>query len=286
MLSTSCSAGQQDRHSSTPHITPEQESLLATAEQLLLRECMENHGFEYQIVSDDTPTGVEEFRYLIDDPEWALEHGYGTELRREAVRARENDPNQRYFENLSPQRRAQALVAANGPAPVGLTATTPDGMELARSDQGCRSQADRELYGDLASWFQARTTADALPALRYQSVAQDPRYLEAVRPWAECMRAAGHDYATPADIRSALLAPHEALPPEQEVGLALAEAHCALDSGLARTATELEEEHGQELRERHRSALHTHRRLQTDALPRARLIVDEAEPTTVPRHRG
>ncbi|PDP88128.1 hypothetical protein CQJ94_08355 [Glycomyces fuscus] len=246
---------------------------------------MESHGFEYQIVSDNTSAEFEEFRYVIDDPSWAAEHGYGSRLQREAAELRENDPNHVYFTSLSPERRAQALVAANGPGPVGLTATTPDGMELGRSDQGCQSQADRELYGDLAAWFQARTTADALPALRHQLVVDDQRYLEAVRPWADCMRAAGHDYATPADLRAALPPPQDPLPWQEEVGLALAEARCALDSGLARTAADLDEQHGQELRERHRSALETQRRLQLDALPRARSVVGGAERATGPEHR-
>ncbi|MGW5877325.1 hypothetical protein ACWFMI_12350 [Nocardiopsis terrae] len=286
LLATSCAPGHEDRGTHARDVTPEEENLLETAGQLLLRECMESRGFEYQVVSGGTFADFDKFRYVIDDPEWASEHGYGTDLRREAAELRENDPNERYFESLPPERRAQALVAANGPSPVGLTATTPDGMELGRSDQGCQSQADRELYGDLASWFQARTTVEALPALRHQGVVNDPRYLEAVRPWADCMRAAGHDYATPADIRAALPPPQDPLPRQEEIGLALAEARCATDSGLARTVAELDEQHGQELRERHRSALETQRRLQLDALPRARTVVGEAERTEGPEHRG
>ncbi|WP_231972363.1 hypothetical protein [Nocardiopsis alborubida] len=285
LLTASCSPDQQTQDAPARDITPEEEELLETAGQILLRECMESHGFEYQIVSDKSAAEFEEFRYVIDDPSWAAEHGYGSRLQREAVELRENDPNQVYFAALSPERRAQALVAANGPSPVGLTATTPDGMELGRSDQGCQSQVDRELYGDLASWFQARTTVDALPPLRYQLVVDDQRYLEAARPWADCMRAAGHDYATPADIRAALPPPQDPLPRQEEVGLALAEARCALDSGLAQAAADLDEQHGRELSERHRSALETQRRLQLDALPRARSIVAGTERTTDPEHR-
>ncbi|WP_304455040.1 hypothetical protein [Nocardiopsis sp. YSL2] len=286
LLVVSCSAAQEDPNARAREVTAEEESLLERAGQLLLRECMEARGFEYQIVSDRAVTDIEQFLYVIDDPEWASEHGYGTELQREAAERRENDPNARYFESLPPELRARALVAANGPAPVGLTATAPDGMELTRSDQGCQSQADRELYGDLDSWFQARTTADALPALRHQHVIDDPRYQEAVRPWADCMRAAGHDHATPTELRAALPPPQDPLPRQEEIGLAQDEARCALDSGLARTAAALDEEHGQRLRERHSSALETQRRLRLDALPRARALVAEAERTPGPEHRG
>ncbi|WP_236743335.1 MULTISPECIES: hypothetical protein [Nocardiopsis] len=261
--------------------TPQEEATLERAEQLLLRECMRNHGFEYWIVSDDSPSpspsGPREFRYVIDDPDWAAEHGYGSGLQREATESQESDPNQRYFESLPKERRAAALRAANGPSPVGLTATAPDGMEFGRSDRGCQSWADRELYDDLPAWFQAETTVDALPQIRYQRVVGDPRYQEAVRPWAECMGAAGHDYATPTEVRGALPPPEDPLPREEEVGLALAEARCALDSGLAATAADLDEHHGEELQRLHRSAVEAKHRLQLDALPRARSVIEEAE---------
>ncbi|NYH55239.1 hypothetical protein HNR06_004828 [Nocardiopsis arvandica] len=257
--------------------TPQEEATLERAEQLLLRECMRNHGFEYWIVSDDSPSGPREFRYVIDDPDWAAEHGYGSGLQREATESQESDPNQRYFESLPKERRAAALRAANGPSPVGLTATAPDGMEFGRSDRGCQSWADRKLYDDLPAWFQAETTVDALPQIRYQRVVGDPRYQEAVRPWAECMGAAGHDYATPTEIRGALPPPEDPLPREEEIGLALAEARCALDSGLAATAADLDEHHGEELQRLHRSAVEAKHRLQLDALPRARSVIEEAE---------
>ncbi|ASU84045.1 hypothetical protein CDO52_15725 [Nocardiopsis gilva YIM 90087] len=255
--------------------TPQEEEALAKAEQLLLKECMEDKGFEYWIAIEEPQPETKDHRYVIDDPDWAEKHGYGSELQRERAELREKDPNRVYFESLPEERRADALRAANGPQPVGLRATTPDGMSLDRSDQGCTSQAQRELYGDLPAWFQARVTVDSLPEIRYQRVIGDPRYKEAAKPWAACMSAAGHEYATPLELRDALPPPEAPMPKEDEVDLATAEARCAVESGFADVVADLDSHYAGELRREYASALAEKRRLQLDALPRAYSVIGE-----------
>ncbi|MEV5431954.1 hypothetical protein [Streptomyces sp. NPDC052701] len=256
-------------------LTAREEDRLHRAEQLLLRACMRAQGFEYRPVPRNPVPEAREFPYVLDDVAWAREHGYGTDIRREAAEAREKDVNQRYFRSLPPARRAQALRAANGPDPNGITARTPDGMVLRRSTEGCHAQAERTLYGDLAAWFQAEVTLDSLSPMRHTRVPADPAFARAVEPWARCMRAAGHPYASPAHLRrDALPGPGEpALPRGQEIRLAVAEARCATTTGLARTARELDRTHALRLRHQYRSELNVAQRLRLGALPRAGEVI-------------
>ncbi|MEU1310891.1 hypothetical protein ABZ419_18645 [Streptomyces cinnamoneus] len=258
------------RHGSTARI----ERLLHDAEQLLLRSCMRRAGFDYHPVPGEPGTGERAFPYVLDDPAWAGRHGYGRDLQqRQRERAR-RDPNGAYFRSLSAPRRAQALLAANGPGPRGVSATLPTGGAVQRSDHGCVSDAQRRLYGDLKAWFQASTTVHAVDAMRRARVVADHRYARDLAVWAQCMRSAGHPYASPGQARAAALSGAE--PRARETALALAEVRCAERSGLAGTARELDARHGAALRRQYRGAIAEKARLQTEALPRARAVVNGA----------
>ncbi|MFC5144820.1 hypothetical protein [Streptomyces aureoversilis] len=257
--------------------TEAEKDVLHDAEQRLLRDCMGEHGFEYRTAVRQPVPEAREFPYVVDDTDWARRHGYGSDIERRLEEIRRDDPNQRYFRSLPAGRRAAALAAANGERPTGLTVKTPDGLRLTRSTQGRRAEAERRLYGDLGAWFQARSTMDALRQLRTGRVTADPAFAEAARPWARCMRAAGHDYADPAALRRALPPPEHPLPREREVALAVAEATCARESGLAVTARRLDGKYDTELRRRYRAAVNTGLRLQLAALPRARTLIGTGE---------
>ncbi|WP_223243737.1 hypothetical protein [Streptomyces sp. CBMA156] len=254
-------------------LTPAEEDLLHSAEQLLLRDCMRAKGFVYQPVARQPVPEAREFPYVIDDVEWARRHGYGRDIERRLEEIRTEDPNQHYFESLPADRKAPAIAAANGPRAEGLTARTPDGMPITRSPEGCTSQGQRTLYLDLAAWFQARVTMDSLASLRGEKVTADRELAGPTRGWAACMRAAGHDYADPAALRAAQPPRSQAWPREQETALAVAEAECAESSGLAVTAGRLDRKYDAELRQQYRSDAETWQRLRLAALPRARSVV-------------
>lgn len=261
-----------DRARSVRELTRQEKSVLHQAEEILLRDCMDERGFTYRMSAENPVPEARDFPYVIDDVAWAGEHGYGDDIQRKVKEVRTSDPNQRYFKSLSPRRKAAALKAANGASPRGLTARTPDGMVLTRSDEGCRADAERTLYGDdLQAWFQARSTAEALPELARQRVLKDPRFKRAVRPWARCMRNAGHAYDSPTELRTRL----GSRPEEQKVRLAVAEAKCARSSGLAETAKALDRKHNRKLRQQHRTEVNTALRLQLAAIPRARSVTEE-----------
>lgn len=263
-----------------PHeeITEADLGTLHLAEEVLLRDCLERAGFEYRTSPLEPGSDVKDFPYVIDDVAWAGRHGYGTDIQHELDEIRISDPNQLYFQSLPPERRAAALKAANGERPEGLTARTPDGMVLTRSDRSCRTDAERELYGDVQAWFQARSTITALTPMRNERVIADPRFTQAVLPWADCMRAAGHPYPSPAELRATLPPPEQPLPKDQEVQLALTEANCALNSGLADTAEMLDQQYDNELRRRYQHEVETADRLRLAALPHARPLAERADP--------
>jgi len=249
---------------------------LHTAEKVLLRECMKRAGFEYQITPEARVPGEREFPYVIDDIAWAQRHGYGTDIQRGLEKLRTDDPNQRYFHSLPAARQPAAIAAANGSKPTGLTAKDPEGMVMTHSDQGCQTAADRELYGDAQAWFQAKVTAQALKAMRVERASADPRFAAATEPWAACMHAVGHDYASPAKLRETLPPPEKPLPFHDEQRMAVAEATCALSSGLASTAKDLDAHYDTQLRQQYKHDMETEQRLKQAALPRARDIVRTA----------
>ncbi|MFD9451866.1 hypothetical protein ACFWBC_02045 [Streptomyces sp. NPDC059985] len=263
--------------------TAQEEDLLHTAEQLLLRDCMREAGFVYEPVPRQPVPEAKEFLYVVDDLDWAGRHGYGSDIERKHEQLRAEDVNQRYFQSLPQQRRAAAIGAANGPRPEGMTARTPDGLTITRSSEGCRSQAQRTLYPQLETWFRARVTMDSLPSLRGAKVLADGAFLDAARNWSTCMRAAGHDFKDPAAVRASLPPPERPLPRDQEVALAVAEAGCARTSGLAATAARLDRTYDAELRAQYRSDVETWLGLRTAALPRARSVIEADRGAATPR---
>ncbi|MGK5640914.1 hypothetical protein ACSNOK_21755 [Streptomyces sp. URMC 126] len=256
---------------------PRAERLLHRAEQLLLRSCMRQAGFDYHPVPGDAADTGRDSPYVLDDEVWAREHGYDRDRRERLRAAPERDPNRRYFASLPPERRAVALVAANGPRPDGVRAALPTGGVIQRSDRGCVSEAQRRLYGDLQEWFQVSATVRALEPLRRSRVTGDPRYVRDLAAWARCMRGAGHPYPSPADARAAALSPTHPMPRARETALATAEARCAVRSGLARTARRLDEVHRAELARGYKRDIDRKNALQARALPRARAVIDGHE---------
>ncbi|WP_163507086.1 hypothetical protein [Fodinicola acaciae] len=241
---------------------------LQVAEDILLRGCLRKLGFDFIVTDPRTLPQAREFPYVIDDVAWARQHGYGTDIQRAQDQARRNDPNAKYVQSLSSQRQAALLAAENGPSPSGLTITTVDGLQYSRNPHSCSSQAQQQLYGDLAGWFGSKASMDSIKYLRITTVQRDPAFLQAGHTWSACMQRSGYHYANPAAIRAA--------PPgtrTKEVQLAVAEATCASSSGLSATAASLDKHYDEILRTRYRGVVTTYERLRTNALPRARSIV-------------
>ncbi|MFG2781477.1 hypothetical protein ACGFY7_26980 [Streptomyces prunicolor] len=259
--------------SSTPRAAGSTAETLRLAEQLLIKKCMEKEGHKYWV----EPAGPDDvsvrFPYVVDDPAWARAHGYGTDLRRARETEVRSDPNQRYFHSVPAKTRAVLVSDLNGAQPQGLSARLPNGVRVSHSDQGCQATAQRQLYGDLQAWFRATRVTDSLAGMRVGLVTDDKRYQAAVKPWARCMRERTYTYADPARARAAATGPETPWPHAKEVGLASAEAACAVSSGLSSVAESLDAEYRDQLRRSHPRETADLARLKREALPRAREIV-------------
>ncbi|MGW5346342.1 hypothetical protein [Streptomyces sp. NPDC004050] len=262
---------------------------LARAEQVLISRCMAARGFPYE-VAEVPQDGARSFPYVVDDVAWAREHGYGGAEERAAARAREDDPNQRYFRQLPAARRAAARTALMGAAPVGLSAKAPTGVMITASADGCIADAQRTLYGDPATWFRVKVVTMNLRPVREARVLEDARYAGAVAEWAACMKAAGRPHATPDESRRAAARWGEELPPAEAdaaaAELAVVEATCATGTPLARVSQSLDRAYGEELRTRYRAELTLRWRLQSEALPKARRLAQSEHDTTTETSGG
>lgn len=250
-------------------LTIAERKVLAQAEKILTRDCMKREGFSFW-VTPEPPEPLERlFPYVIDDKRWAAANGYGRGIRERREESARNDPNRRYFDRLSTDRKAAAITALNGPTPEGLEADVPGMGRIRHSDKGCVSYAQRELYTDLHAWYQAKKVTDALDRTARVAVAGDPKLLPATRQWATCMHERSLPYDTPQKTRE-----HFALRPEAgEFTTAQAEAVCARSTGLAATLQELSSAHRQQMNSRHPTEVKNRALLEYKALSRARDIV-------------
>lgn len=251
-----------------------QQARLDYSEQLVIRRCMAERGFPYW-VPPKPPTAEESKNvgYVLDDVEWAREHGYGGDLARKADAAREKDPNTEYAGGLSSARRAAYDTALGGASAERLTVELPTGETVTSETGGCEAEARRWLYGDLATWFRVDAIGTNLLPLYVPDLLADKRFGKALKAWSRCMHGKGLRYAAPDGIDAGLPRLTQGLSPARahstEVRLAVAEATCARSSGLATTGRSLEREYRARVGEPYARDLATRGRLQRAALDRA-----------------
>ncbi|MGW4132249.1 hypothetical protein [Amycolatopsis japonica] len=250
-------------------LTAQEKSILHRAEQVLMQACMADSGYAYVMVEEEPASFLRRFPYVVDDLSWAREHGFGNDVRDEVRQRAENDPNKRYFGSLSAADKAKALAAVNGERPVGLIATSPAGVEITRSDRGCTSQLEKKLYGELQTWFRAKTVTDGLHVPRLQLVSADPRFQAALSDWARCMAGRGYSFADPARVHEAF----RVRGPE-EISAAVAEATCAQSTGFASVTRGLDAHYEALQGQRYGREIADRLRLERAALPLARAVVE------------
>jgi hypothetical protein len=264
-------------------VTEEESDLLYRAEMTLVRDCMTQHGFEYYVVPRNPVPELHEFPYVLDDVQWARRYGYGTALRRRADQAMRNDPNERYFESLTPPQQARARMTRNGDVTSGdLLVEVPGVPSVTGSSTGCAAAAQRALYRDLPMWFRARAVSDSLASMRRGAVIGDPRFIAAVANWSRCMLQSGYSFPAPTDARASVTQPPDQIGPQVlasdeagpvETRLAVTEATCAIDTGLADAAREIDRHYADMLQAQYQADVAAKLRLDLDAVPRARAIV-------------
>ncbi|MEU5780925.1 hypothetical protein [Micromonospora lupini] len=249
-------------------VPAEDRQILARAESLLTRDCMTRAGFQMWLGTPPPADELLSFPYVVDDVEWARRHGFGSDLVATVDARRRADPNQRYVNGLPPERREAFLSALNGARPEGLEARLPSGGVMRRSAEGCTSDAQRRLYGDLAEWYRSSKVVADLTYLRQRRVLADPAWTAALQPWARCLRQQGYTADTPERLRESVSTRGRA----DEIAAAVAEARCA-QNGLAATTRALDARHGDELTAAYHQDVATRNRLEHGAIVRARAVV-------------
>ncbi|MEV0379052.1 hypothetical protein [Nonomuraea sp. NPDC050643] len=256
-------------------LTGAERSELERAEGLLVQRCMARQGFRYWPAPPLTADERRGSGYVLSDPGWAREHGYGGRLARRAAAAKKDDPNLPYFAGLSEERRARYNAAFEGERDVlRLTAGLPSGGTISGTFGGCTGEAKRLLFGDLGTWFRAGKIAMNLMPLYVPDLLADRRFVAAQRDWSRCMARQGHSYADPPEIRQALARLTDGMDATRahavEVRLAVAEATCARQTSFADLARSLERRYRERAARPYARELADLGHLEREALERAR----------------
>jgi hypothetical protein len=243
-------------------------SLLSTAEQLLIRACMQGHGFSYWPIPASQFAPVQSYPLVVTSIRWARANGLS------GIPVFSSDANQRYYNHLPASRQSaysNALVGeAGGPA---VQVALPSGGIEGASSQGCEARAESELYGNYRAWFQASTVARDLPLLWLPMILADRRYQRAVGWWSGCMRAKGYRYSSPGLAAAAFQRSASSRLSRAEVAVAVAEAVCANQTRLTSVLSSLSKEFSAKVKRKYQSSLNAEWRLERNALPRARRLL-------------
>lgn len=265
-------------------LTADEEARLFRAEERLIRQCMSQHGFEYQETlwpADDDIT-ERAFPYVMDDVAWAGRHGYLDVVDESPG---DTSPFDIYFRGLSRHQQLEWEKTLLGEGRQ-LTVELPGVGRLSTSDNGCQAEARRRLYGDLARWYQARRTADNVPTYVRRAVREDPRFVAAVADWAACMVPHGYHVQDVGALREDLGRRTRGVRPaaarSAEIRTAVAEATCANTSSMSRVVASLERKHERQLNAKFRRELAELNKIELAALPTARKVL--ADP--IPRPTG
>lgn len=256
-----------------PHkeVTAQDVRLLYQAEQILIRDCMAQHGFRYWVIpfSDQTADGPQ-FPFVIDNVAWTRRHGFGIS---QSASVLSPDPNTAYFERLPVGRQDHYVADVDGPeGSQAVQVMMPADYVLGHSSHGCQAWAEGKLYGNYELWFAAVNVTDSLQPLAQAQVLKDPRYLRAVTQWARCMRATGYPYSSPAAAAAAFRESSKSRPRQAGIRAAVAEANCANSTGLAATARRLDTTYADVLGKKYRQEVEACGQLRLDAVPIARAV--------------
>jgi hypothetical protein len=260
-------------------LTDTEQILVDQAQELLVQDCMEVEGFRYEPVHIADVEERQGSGYVLDDVDWAREHGYGWELEDRAAEIQQNDPNHAYANKLPRAERMRwSTMLLGDPSGGMLTAELPMGGSVQTPRDSCFAQAKDELYGDFAAWFQAEKVATNLVGIYAEDIIADERFEAELAAWSACMSRRGHEYPDPPSIRADLpgllkgLSDEKALAVEKE--LAVAEATCAVrETALVSIALELEDEYRGRL-DQYDDAVADYRRMQVVALEHAEQVLD------------
>lgn len=267
--------------------------------------CMTAQGFEYTPPREHDGDDGDAGPWDLPQEEFVASYGYGvTTIDQEAAPAHE-DPNQERIDAMSPaERRAyhRALFGELMPLdedgyPDPRPVPAEPGTSNEDPDMGCSGEAGEQVWGneeDAAEDFaRFQGLIDDMVEIR-ERVDQDPRVVEAIQAWRDCMADAGHPFDAPDDPRdeihdrladllgdvadegadssidrdAPLPSSLEDVDPEaleqlrdHELELATVDRRCTIEHGVERIRNEVQVELEQDFIEQHRDELEAYRDL-------------------------
>ena len=173
--------------------------------QELIAVCMAREGFEYVPVASTAGPDMAVRRLVLDEEEYAREHGfgittwYGNGEAGEGDSGSTDDPNEAIMATMSDPEREAYLEALFGPAE-----TDDEGIQrrgdvpiFGDAGEGCRGEAYEEVQGSIRQFIQ--TLGPALGELN-QRVQADLRVEEANQAWSTCMADEGFQYGSLTEV--------------------------------------------------------------------------------------
>ena len=157
----------------------------------LLAGCMANQGFEY--VPAVRP--IDEATFAFDEEEYARELGFGITTTDYSTRADDGwvNPNEAIVKELSPSESEAYDAALYGDDSTANDGSEPDASDIALFGEGCRGDANREVFGSMDEVF---NELNPLLEDMYSRMDSDPRMVEATEEWKSCMADRGYAYQT------------------------------------------------------------------------------------------
>lgn len=277
-----CSRSQGRDVSSSAMSAQEKAAFLTSAEDEMIRRCMEQAGFEFAVSSGSSSTaqrGRPVSQWGTDDVAWAQQEGYGfdgSEIEGDYV-----DPNAETLAGLSVSQRRAWELAYRGRDDQKLYLTDPSGTTLSVSSAGCEAKARAQVYGSLEQYFRLTSQMMQIPIEQDQRVEADPAYGAVLDAWAACMEDAGYHFSRPGDAMQAasegwnLLAPAAAK--AQEIEIAVADATCGKSTRLVQITSDLEVKYAKALDAQNEGAVLAFNEMQDRAVERAKRLLGQGE---------
>ncbi|WP_163507481.1 hypothetical protein [Fodinicola acaciae] len=240
---------------------------LAQAEERLVAGCMIAQGFPYVVPQITPPTGpATTFTFGNDDVAAAAKNGYGLGAASQPAA----DPNTEVFQRLSPSRQHAYEIALGGSGRRRVTVDVPGMGQVFTNTDGCRSDARRRLYGDLARWGRVHNLVTNLAPLAYLAVTHDPVFVSTLAKWRACMRVGGFSYADTGAAEDAAARLYDHLPKQDarraETRIAVTDATCMRQTGLPAVGRRLQARHLAAVQAKYHDDIATYRTLVAHAL--------------------
>jgi hypothetical protein len=251
----------------SPAPTRAQLGQLAQAEERLVAGCMTAKGFPYVVPAAILSSGLEKgFTFGTDDVMAAGQNGYALPASPQPV----TDPNTELFQRLPASRQRAYENALGGTGNQRVSVDVPGMGQVFTNTDGCRSDARRRLYGDLAQWGRVHNLVTNLAPLAYLDVTHDPEFVSTLGKWRACMRASGFPYADTGAAEDAAARLYDRLPKSDarrvEIRIAVADATCMRRTRLPAVGRTLQTRHLLAVQAKYHDDITTYRTLIAHAL--------------------